>query len=1003
MSLPSTWRQFQLFDFLPIRDPKFKSEDPLFSDPTLSDITSTKSYIAFALQNAYIKILSKDNLSLLKVFCAYDLDYRISYMRPLMHSNILVTLAEKQGSPALIKVLDLTKIMQLDDSVIESDDAMKHKYVTQVAVHDGDNSYPISCFAFNEFLTCIGVGYTNGRVILVRGDMLKDRGSKQRVVYESTDPITGIQFNRMEEFLFLTTTSKILTLLTTGRNQGKPLRVLSNSQGADLDCSDLEFKSSRLIVANREGFSFYNNVSKAQVINFDVAKRRILRVFKDYLLVICPFEDTGLSGKTSLTRLLMLDLHNMHVSFSLTIPNLTLSHVFASPSDNTIYLLSTDGILYKLHEKPINQQVEIILQRDLFTIALNLANQHHLDSETLLRINRLHGDYLYEKLDFDGAIAKFIDCLPLFGVKDEKLTSSENLDDFVINVITYFKDVSNISNMTKFLAKLHELNFADADHVTLLLCCYCKLKLSTDLDKFVDDLDLEKDVSSATPVRLDLSQLNFTLIINLLKECGFYSQVVKLLIKLNRPLLIVDIQLNELHQYQQCLDFIKSLPVDELLRVLIDYLKHLLDCMPLETTELLINVFTGKYKPDESFSLLSKDQVQEEAPEEHITDEKTEHIAVSSYSAFVSYLSGRTTQEEEKEEPKQEPQEPTYLPPRPSLVFPGFLNHPAEFVVFLEACIEAFDRYQGNINNKKVLLMTLFEMYLSRAADQPEGKQDWLAKARTLLEENVGLLDSSNVLLISHLYNFKDGERIVTEKSDNFDEGLFRAAQIAGDLQEALLITKRRGDQRPLLYKLLLKFLVSSEAIYNQATTKDFRFVLEKVKEHRVCSPLEVIKILSSNDFATIGVVKDYLIDFVGQTKKDITNNERLIQSYESEASKNADKLTELTTAPMVMQNNKCSNCELRLEYPMIHFRCKHSYHQKCLNENTYIPGADSFSHSQPRCPLCINELKLLEQLRDTQLRAKEDYATFEMNLNESDDRFKVMSEYLGKGVMEGV
>lgn len=996
MSLPSTWRQFQLFDFLPIRDPKFKSDDPLFSEPTLSAITSTQSYIVFAVQNAYIKVLSKDKLTLIKQFCAYELDYRISYMRPLMHSNILVTLAEKQGSPALIKVLDLSKIMQLDDSVIESDDTMKHKYVTQVSIHNGDNSYPISCFAFNEFLTCIAIGYTNGRVILVRGDMLKDRGSKQRVIYDSPDPITGIQFNRQEEVLYLTTTSKILTLLTTGRNQGKPLRVLSNSRGADLDCSDLEFKSSRLIVANHDGLTFYNHVSKAQVVNFSVAKRKILRVFKDYLLVICPLEDSN-AASSSLTRLLVLDLHNMHISFSLTISNLTISHVFSSASDNTIFLLSTDGILYKLHEKPINQQVEIVLQRDLFSIAMNLATQYHLDDATLLRINRLHGDYLYEKLDFDGAIAKYIDCLLLFNVSSKtSAIKTDDLDDFVINVITSFKDISNINNMTKFLAKLYELDIADSDHVTLLLCCYCKLKLTTELDKFVDELDLERDATSDVPSKLNLSLLNFNLIINLLTETGLYAQVIKLLVKLNRPRQIVELQLNELHQHQKCLDYIKSLPIDELLRILIDFLKDLLNCMPVETTELLINVFTGKYKPSTSFSLIDSNNIAKKDLE--LDSHQVEPVNQSSYTAFMNYLSGRLGQEEEQTPVEPENEEPTYLPPRPSLVFPCFLYHPGEFVIFLEACIETFDKYQGNINDKKVLLMTLFELYLSRLVEQPDEKSEWLSKAEELLQKHPDLLDKSKVLLISHIHKFKAGEIFATDNLGKFNEGIFRAAQVAGDVQGALLITRRHGDQKPLLFKLMLKFLVSSKVVYEQASPKVFRYLLEKIKEHNVLSPLEVIKILCSNDFATVGILKDYLIDYVSETNKDITNNKKLLQSYESESTKNSLKLSELTQNPMVMRNTKCSNCELRLEFPMIHFKCKHSYHQKCLLENTYIPGVPD---SQPKCPLCINELQALEKLRESQIRTKYDYDVFQMNLNESQLRFKVVSEYLGKGVME--
>ena len=53
----------------------------------------------------------------------------------------------------------------------------RFEFQTQVLVNDhssgtteiGDNSYPISCFKFNYDLTCLAIGYTNGKVILVRG------------------------------------------------------------------------------------------------------------------------------------------------------------------------------------------------------------------------------------------------------------------------------------------------------------------------------------------------------------------------------------------------------------------------------------------------------------------------------------------------------------------------------------------------------------------------------------------------------------------------------------------------------------------------------------------------------------------------------------------------------------------------------------------------------------------------------------------------------------------
>ena len=71
----------------------------------------------------------------------------------------------------------------------------------------GDNSYPISCFKFNYDLTCLAIGYTNGKVILVRGFITRSR-AKQRLIYNSgnNDPITGVQFNETEQVLYVTTT-----------------------------------------------------------------------------------------------------------------------------------------------------------------------------------------------------------------------------------------------------------------------------------------------------------------------------------------------------------------------------------------------------------------------------------------------------------------------------------------------------------------------------------------------------------------------------------------------------------------------------------------------------------------------------------------------------------------------------------------------------------------------------------------------------------------------------
>lgn len=1005
MSLPSTWRHFQLFDFLPIRDPQYQSESPLYSDPLLSAICNTQNFIAFAVHNCDIVLLHKQNLEFAVNFRAYDVDFRISFARSLPHSNLLITLAEKQGAPAQLKVWDLNKMLLLNLPDTGAGDVTKHKYVTNVHINEGVNAYPISCFTFNESLTCVAVGYTSGKVILVRGDLLRDRGLKQRVIYESPDPITGIHYNRFEQILYVTTTSKIITVLTSGRNQGKPHRILSQKEGVDLECSDIEPRSAKLIAADTAGLRFYNHVSKAHNINFGIPKRKIMRMFKDYLLVVSPIEEqSSTSQKSTLTRLLVLDMHNMQISFSLNIPNLTISHVFFSSSENEAYLLSTDGILYKLHEKAMNQQIEIILQRGLFSIALSLAKQYNLSNETLYRINRQNADTLYEKQDFDGAIDKYMDCLPLLKqmhssseANSEKEDLLENIDDFIINVITNFKEVSNIHNMTKFLSRLYELHLCDSDHITLLLCCYCKLKMTEELDKFIAGIDLQDDqiISSKN----DLSKLKFSLIINLFKECGYFPQVTKLLYKLNHPNLIVEIQLEDLKQYENCISYIKSLPVNELLRILIEYLNDLLDCMPIETTELLIDVFTGKYKPTLSHLLFETPNVISNKGQDKAKE--VSEANVSSYSAFLSYLAGplRHGINDETDPKDPESESPTYLPPRPSLVFPCFINHPKQFIVFLEACLESFEKYQGDNSQKTDVLMTLLELYLSMSAEDTEDADTWKSKASFILKEQSAAFDKPRVLLLAHIYQFPAEKYFLQDSESELAESMFRSAQLKSDTSEVLEVIRKYGDSNPHLFKLTLKFFLSSKEIFDGVSLRDKQYLIRNIVKNNLATPLELVKMLSVHDSASIGLIKDLLIDHIGRTGRETASNLKLVESYENESTKNSYKLTELTSKPAILQNAKCSSCELKLDFPATHFKCQHSYHARCLNENTYI--SDVVKDHEQWCPLCVNEVIAAKALREKQLKSTNDYDLFLAQLNNSQDRFKVITEYFGRGIME--
>lgn len=983
MLFPSSWRQFQLFDFLPIRDPHYKSASPLFSDPSLTAISATESYIVYAVNDGYIKILRKSDLSLVKQFAAYDPDYTINFIDPLLHSNLVVTLAERPGMPLLLKIWDISKIVNMPDSVTDSEDTMRHKFITTVAINDTDNLFPISYMLFNDSLTCVAIGYANGNIILVRGDLLRDRGSKQRVVYEGLDPVTGIHFSRNDEIIYVVTTSRVFTLLTTGRNKGKPLRVLSNNSGAGLGCSDVDARSSKLILANAEGFTYYTHVNKALTVRFESPKKLISWLFRDYLLVVCPIEDPSSAGKSFSTRILILDMRNMHVAFTLNIPNLTIARAFASSSEEVVYLQSTDGVLYKLHEKPINQQVELISQRDLYTIALNLAKQHNLSDQITLQVTKAHAEYSYKSQDYESSINSYSDCLALFLSPPRSSESkAPELDDFVISVITKFKEVSHINLMTRFLETLHRLQLADGGHITLLLCCYCRLKKTEALDSFIEQLPQSGTTEAQKLV--DFTDVDYTLLINVFIECQFYPQVILLLHKLNRPRELIDIQLRDLNQTNTCISYMRSLPVADLLGILIDYSKDLLDAVPLEATKLLIEVFTGKYKPQE-VEPLDEEMLKKEEPE---TEKPQE--SVSSYSAFLSYFSlnlGDSAQQE-----AVTPSEPTYLPPLPSLVFACFMDHPKEFLVFLEACYQTLDKFQGSVTERQNLVTTLFEMYLSLYLTELEDQDQWREKAVAFLKENIELMNVAKALLICNAYSSDIADLLLEITDENYEEYAFRKAETEENCEKAMSVVREYGEKKPVLYRRMLRLISSSQLVL---APKDVRFLLGKLKEHKLAEPLEVIKILGQSQFTTVGLIKDYLIEHIDTSRREIAKNEKLMESYEKESTKYSVELSELTEKPVIFKAQKCSSCELKLEFPLVYFKCQHSYHQKCLDENNYIPGT---GEDQQRCPLCVAEVKRVQDGRNRRAEILRDESLFNTKLEQSDDVFKVVSDYIARG-----
>lgn len=335
---------------------------------------------------------------------------------------------------------------------------------------------------------------------------------------------------------------------------------------------------------------------------------------------------------------------------------------------------------------------------------------------------------------------------------------------------------------------------------------------------------------------------------------------------------------------------------------------------------------------------------------------------------------------------------PKYSPPRPRTAFSSFIDHPDEFIVFLEACLKEPALEE---NDRTDLYTTLFEMYLHKSNEKKgdQHKEEWENKAKTLIEGQDIPMESSNVLLLSHLSDFKDGTTLVKEQSGLLFD-IFRSYTSAKDTRGAIKALRKYGPEEPQLYPAALAYLTSDPRILEEAGPVELSNVLGKIDRDGLMAPLQVIQTLvgqngssAGGGVATMGMIKPYLHETIDRERKEIAANRRRITAFRSETEHKRAELAELGSKPAVFQSSRCSVCTAQLDLPAVHFLCKHSFHQRCLR----VEG---------ECPQCATDNATIRALRKTQIETAGKHELFKAELERSEDRFGTVAEWFGRGVM---
>jgi hypothetical protein len=246
-----------------------------------------------------------------------------------------------------------------------------------------------------------------------------------------------------------------------------------------------------------------------------------------------------------------------------------------------------------------------------------------------------------------------------------------------------------------------------------------------------------------------------------------------------------------------------------------------------------------------------------------------------------------------------------YDPPSPRQYFAHFVDHRTQFIRFLETV--ASDRWNQRIDmqakrtkshlqqiplpmdvpmehqddeivEQRAVWNTLLELYLTGPEEPDEGD----SRAIRLLEQaDVLPVDPMHALMLCSTSNFTPGLIGLWERLGMYEDILRfwmerdetedkqTGSQKVPASQNVIHHLGVYGPTNLHLYPLVLRYLTSSSALLSRHT-EDLKHILQVIDEERIMPPLAVVQLLSRNDVASIGVVKDWLKRKVAETKQDV-------------------------------------------------------------------------------------------------------------------------------------
>ncbi|KAG0579723.1 hypothetical protein KC19_4G119500 [Ceratodon purpureus] len=1000
------WRRFQFFE----EKPPVAAVAEELKDLKVVCSTSGRGHIVLGAEDAMLHVLDR-GLKLSYSFQAHS--DRVAYIQQLKQRHVLMSLGEDEA-PATGFYL---KMWDLDKMQAEGSSTTGPACVRSIRVFD--SKYPeaqITSFLVYEeappiLLVCIGLD--SGEIYCIRGDIARNRVTRLRLAVDPAvdgqkpaSPVTGLGFRVEGQILqlFAVTTASINLFDMHKQSPQKNVIDQIGTEGRCVAMSD----NQDLVVGRPEAVYFYEVDGRGPCWAFEGSKQ-FVAWFRGYLVVVSA--DPRKPNKNVLN---IYDLKNKLVVCNISVGDV--AHILCEWG--TIILLTQDQQISCIAEKDMGSKLDMLFRKSLYTVAINLVQSNHADAAATAEVMRKYGDYLYGKQNYDEAMAQYIRTIG-------QLEPSY--------VIQKFLDAQRIHNLTYYLEKLHEKGLATADHTTLLLNCYTKLKDVSKLDDFIKG----EEGKEGEP-RFDVETA-----VRVCRAAGYYQHALFVAMRAGEHEWYLKILLEDLKRYEEALQYITGLSLYESTVTLKQYGKVLVEHKPAETTAALLKLCTntGATTPTSAGSSSSSGRLSSLLPspvefvhvfidqpkwlmvflEQYIDTVKDSPHHMELYNTLLElYLSEELRAPDLSDESYQVEEPDSQTEDKDSDELINEDNHHGNLILAAGGqviaaggqviaaggqVIKAVGRIGGlvlpihrskgqesvtdinPVEEEKAYKVEKIEVVPTE--DQIERR----AKALALLKlgwgshEQAPRYDVDLALVMCQMHKFRDGLLFLYEKMKLYKEVL-AVFMKDHDYQGLISTCKRLGESArggdPSLWNDVLSYFGE----HGENCSDEVREVLVHIERDNLLPPLIVLQKLSKNPKLTLAVVKDYVARQLQQETRLIEEDRKAFEKYQEETATMRTEVRELRSHARIFQLSKCTACTSALDLPAVHFLCMHSFHQRCLGDN------------EKECPLCAPTNRHVLDVKRSLETNVNDHDTFFQLLRNSDDGFSVIAEYFGRGIL---